>query len=271
MGMKQKVAWITLTLAAASLPLAAAEAEITRIEIQPSSLVLLSADQGRRVLVSGLTESGERIDLSNEAELTPAGGGVKVEKGRLYPVHQGETIVTASARGKSAEFTVKVGDLSNPHPLSFVRDVAPILNKSGCTAGACHGSAKGKNGFKLSLRGYDPDFDYKALLFDVSGRRFNRVNPAQSLMLAKPTQGVPHEGGLRIQPGSRYYKVIAHALRRSRKRPRREPGGAAGGDFHAAAREEAAGAGDSALRRRLGARCDAGSDRGEQRHEHRRG
>ena len=84
-----------------------------------------------------------------------------------------------------------------------------MLNKVGCTAGTCHGSAKGKNGFKLSLRGYDPEFDYKALLFDVSGRRFNRVNPAESLMLAKPTQEVPHEGGLRIEPGSRYYKIIS--------------------------------------------------------------
>ena len=37
--------------------------------------------------------------------------------------------------------------------VTFLRDVAPILNKVGCTAGACHGAAKGKNGFKLSLRG----------------------------------------------------------------------------------------------------------------------
>ena len=208
MGMKQRVVW-SLVVLGASLPLAAADAEITRIEVQPSSLVLLSADQGRHVLVSGLTAAGERIDLTAEARLEPAGNIVKVDEGLLYAVQQGETKVTASARGQSAEFSVKVGDLSSPHPRSFVRDVAPILNKSGCTAGACHGSAKGKNGFKLSLRGYDPDYDYKALLFDISGRRFNRVNPDESLLLAKPTQGVPHEGGLRIEPGSRYYKVIS--------------------------------------------------------------
>ena len=86
--------------------------------------------------------------------------------------------------------------------------MAPILNKSGCTSGPCHGAAKGKNGFKLSLRGYDPQFDYEALLYDLSGRRFNRADPASSLMLAKPTQQVPHGGGMRFDIGSAYYKTI---------------------------------------------------------------
>src|SRR5271154_2612919 len=94
--------------------------------------------------------------------------------------------------------------------VNFVRDVAPVLNKAGCMSGTCHGAAKGKNGFKLSLRGYDPEFDYEALLYDLSGRRFNRANPARSLMLAKPTQEVAHGGGLRIEPGSHYYNMILH-------------------------------------------------------------
>lgn len=93
-------------------------------------------------------------------------------------------------------------------PVTFLRDVEPILNKVGCTSGTCHGAAKGKNGFKLSLRGYDPEFDYQALLYDLSGRRFNRSDPGRSLLLAKPTQEVAHGGGLRIEPGSKYYQTI---------------------------------------------------------------
>jgi hypothetical protein len=92
--------------------------------------------------------------------------------------------------------------------VTFLRDVAPILNKVGCTSGTCHGAAKGKNGFKLSLRGYDPQFDYEALLYDLEGRRFNRAEPGRSLMLAKPTQQVPHGGGLRFEINSDYYKTI---------------------------------------------------------------
>jgi hypothetical protein len=92
--------------------------------------------------------------------------------------------------------------------VTFLRDVAPILNKTGCTSGPCHGAAKGKNGFKLSLRGYDPQFDYEALLYDLSGRRFNRADPASSLMLSKPTQQVAHGGGVRFEIASAYYKTI---------------------------------------------------------------
>jgi hypothetical protein len=98
--------------------------------------------------------------------------------------------------------------LAAEQPVTFLRDVAPILNKTGCTAGPCHGAAKGKNGFKLSLRGYDPQFDYEALLYDLSGRRFNRADPGRSLMLAKPAQEIAHGGGLRFEKDSEYYKII---------------------------------------------------------------
>src|SRR5258706_2112966 len=104
--------------------------------------------------------------------------------------------------------SVAAGMLGAQERVTFLRDVAPIINKAGCTAGACHGAAKGKNGFKLSLRGYDPQFDYEALLYDLAGRRFNRADPGRSLMLTKPTQEVAHGGGLRFELGSDYYKVI---------------------------------------------------------------
>src|SRR5262249_27074444 len=92
--------------------------------------------------------------------------------------------------------------------VTFLRDVAPILSKVGCPAGACNGAAKGKTGFKLSLRGYDPRFDYEALLYDLSGRRFNRADPGRSLMLAKPSQEMAHGGGRRFAKDSDYYKTI---------------------------------------------------------------
>ena len=95
-----------------------------------------------------------------------------------------------------------------PAKLTFLRDVQPILNKAGCTSGPCHGAAKGKNGFKLSLRGYDPDFDYHALVTELAGRRVNRVDPARSLMLLKPTQQIAHGGGLRFEAGTPYYNTV---------------------------------------------------------------
>src|SRR5437763_4525459 len=103
---------------------------------------------------------------------------------------------------------VSAGALYAAEPVTFLRDVAPILNKVGCTAGTCHGAAKGKNGFKLSLRAYDPEFDYDRLLHAVSGRRFNRADPARSLILLKPPAQVPHGGGMRFDTDSQYYRTM---------------------------------------------------------------
>ena len=86
---------------------------------------------------------------------------------------------------------VSLGSLHAETPVSFVRDVMPILNKAGCTQGTCHGAAKGKNGFKLSLRGYDPEFDYRMLIHDLSGRRFNRADPGRSLNVITRKVQVP--------------------------------------------------------------------------------
>ena len=92
--------------------------------------------------------------------------------------------------------------------VSYVKDVQPIFNKVGCTSGPCHGGAKGKSGFKMSLRGYDPEFDFRAVMTDLSGRRINRTEPAESLILLKPAMGIPHGGGVRLEQDSPYYKTV---------------------------------------------------------------
>src|SRR5262249_29893317 len=103
---------------------------------------------------------------------------------------------------------VKVTGQKEPYKVSFVRDVMPTMSRMGCNAGTCHGSAEGKNGFKLSLRGYDPLADYRALTDDLEGRRFNRVAPGHSLMLLKLGGVIPHVGGVLSQPGEPYYDLL---------------------------------------------------------------
>ncbi|MEY2408968.1 MAG: hypothetical protein QOF48_1638 [Verrucomicrobiota bacterium] len=92
--------------------------------------------------------------------------------------------------------------------VSFRNDVMAVLSKAGCNAGACHGNRSGKGGFKLSLRGEDPDADYAVLVQGLAGRRINFNDPDDSLLLLKPTTAVPHEGQLRLQPGSLEYKLL---------------------------------------------------------------
>ena len=82
--------------------------------------------------------------------------------------------------------------------VDFRTDVMAVLSKAGCNAGACHGNAIGKGGFKLSLRGQDPDLDWKAIAREQGGRRVNLIEPAQSLVLMKSLGAIAHEGGQRF-------------------------------------------------------------------------
>src|SRR5437763_2562815 len=81
---------------------------------------------------------------------------------------------------------------------TFERDVEPILARAGCNAGACHGKARGQNGFQLSILGFDRDFDYHAITRDALGRRVDPASPAASLLLQKATAEIPHGGGPRL-------------------------------------------------------------------------
>ncbi len=92
--------------------------------------------------------------------------------------------------------------------ISFANDIVPILTKSGCANSNCHGSIRGQAGFKLSLFGYEPELDYEAIVKDAEGRRIDRSQPRLSLILRKPTFGLPHGGGERFKAGSLEYNAI---------------------------------------------------------------
>jgi hypothetical protein len=97
---------------------------------------------------------------------------------------------------------------SAAEPVSFAREVVPVLTRAGCNAGACHGTPSGKNGFRLSLRGYDPALDIHSLTKEMAGRRIDRIDPGRSLALQKGTGAIPHEGGRRLDPDSVQYRLI---------------------------------------------------------------
>jgi len=181
---------------------------IVSLELEPSSLTLADPSDGRQVLVWGVTQDGRKFDLGYEAVFQADSSLLRIDPGNfLAGLQTGESTVTVTAEGREASLPVKV--LASQRPaVRFTRDVMPVLAGVGCNAGTCHGAAKGKNGFKLSLRGYDPEYDYNALVNELQGRRVNRVDPANSLMLLKPAAQVPHEGGLVLRPGSRQYETV---------------------------------------------------------------
>jgi hypothetical protein len=101
-----------------------------------------------------------------------------------------------------------VGFAGELRPVDFRTDVIAALSRAGCNQGACHGSPMGKNGFRLSLRGFDPDVDFAMLTRGDLGRRVNRQSPANSLFLLKGTGALPHQGGVRFKADAPAYQVL---------------------------------------------------------------
>jgi Protein of unknown function (DUF1553)/Protein of unknown function (DUF1549)/Bacterial Ig-like domain (group 2) len=181
---------------------------IVQLRVEPAVLNLDGPRDSRRFVVRGQTEAGVWIDLTHRCTSTIAGDAVRLENDYLYPVKNGTAEVLIAIDGREARLPVTVTHQASAQPVSFVNDVMPILGKSGCNAGTCHGAAKGRNGFKLSLRGYDPGFDHEQIVEDLAGRRIDRKESANSLVLLKPTQAAPHEGKLVFDENSRYYKIL---------------------------------------------------------------
>lgn len=145
---------------------------------------------------------------------------VRIRDGLAVPVANGQATITAKAGDRTATATVAVRDMDKPFIWSFRNHVESVLAKTGCSSGACHGAQAGKNGFKLSLRGYDPESDFRTITRQARGRRVVPSDPGRSLLLTKPSGGVPHRGGLRFRPNSREYRAIADWIAAGTPAPR---------------------------------------------------
>src|SRR5207302_11492057 len=111
------------------------------------------------------------------------------------PVADGATELADSFSGRTVKGPVKVKDAKVDRPISFKLDVMPIFMASGCNQGSCHGAARGKDGFRLSLFGFDPDGDHYRLTHEMNGRRINLALPNESLLIEKAQGKVAHTGG----------------------------------------------------------------------------
>ncbi len=200
-------------------------AELVGLDVQPREIRLSNRFAYAQLLVTGKLASGETIDVTRMVEPRfSADIATCSRSGLVRPTADGKATLALSLAGKSVDVAVVVLGLATPVRVDFVHDVAPVLSRLGCNAGTCHGSAQGKNGFKLSLRGYDPLFDVRALVDDNASRHVNLSAPETSMMLAKPTGALPHVGGALMQPGEPYFEIlrswIADGARLDRTTPR---------------------------------------------------
>ncbi|MDW8367182.1 MAG: DUF1553 domain-containing protein, partial [Abditibacteriales bacterium] len=182
--------------------------KVAALDVHPQAIHLTNKFDYAQLVVTAKLTSGETVDATRLVKVTPAKVVAVSPSGFVRPIADGSAKVHLSLDGKTVALPVSVKGMKAEFKADFIRDVAPVLSRLGCNAGTCHGAAKGKNGFKLSLRGYDPIEDVRALTDDLWQRRVNVASPDDSLILLKATGAVPHVGGQLTRKGEPYYEIL---------------------------------------------------------------
>lgn len=196
---------LLVTLLAAIAP-----AKVVRLSVYPAEAHLTGDHARQSLVVMALEDNGVERDVTSQATFTSSPANVVRMDSRLgvEAIAEGRAILTAAFGGQSSQARLTVSGLATRRPVSFLGDIAPILTERGCTGSNCHGSVRGKAGFKLSLFGGKPSQDYEAIVKANDGRRLNLAKPAESLLLTKPTMRVPHGGGPRFKSDSQQFELI---------------------------------------------------------------
>jgi hypothetical protein len=186
------------------------EATLARVELEPSNPIIFGANLTQTLIVTGKYSDGSLRDLTRQATFTSSDPAVATvdSKGTVKAIKNGQVWITAKVGRLSAREAIRVQLADQKRAISFVNDIAPIFARLGCSNSNCHGALNGQNGFKLSLFGYEPESDFKAVVEASEGKRINHAEPAKSLILLKPTQSVRHGGGKRFEVGSLEYQAI---------------------------------------------------------------
>ena len=180
----------------------AARAEISTLA---KSLAFHDAFAGSQILV----DDGGRDVTRDVAYSSSAPNIVTVDaKGYANPTGEGTARIRVVLGAQSLEIPVTVDGYGSGRAVDFRTEVQPLLSKLGCNAGGCHGKASGQNGFKLSLFGFDSDFDYNAITKEARGRRIFPASPDDSIFLAKASGKLPHGGGRKLSPTSHDYRTL---------------------------------------------------------------
>jgi len=200
----------------AANPLTAAETDSlpspARLAIEPAAIHILGRHNVQRLLVVGSAadDQATTIDYSRAAAYSSSHPQVATvsSDGVITPHGNGVAQVRAEFAGKSTQVDVIVEGVGAEPPISFRSQIVPLFSKLACNSGGCHGKASGQNGFRLSLLGFDADFDYIAVVKAGRGRRVFPAAPDSSLLLQKAAGVLPHGGGQRCSVDSIEYQLL---------------------------------------------------------------
>jgi hypothetical protein len=199
----------TLGLLGLAGPVLAQQPGLTKVEVFPADINLTTAPDRQSVVVQATYADGITRDVTQEATMTVANPALVKRDGATFtPVADGATTLAIAFGGQTVTLPVKVAQATVQPPLSFRLDVMPVFMKAGCNTGSCHGAARGKDGFRISLFGFDPAGDHHRLTREMVGRRVNLAVPKDSTLLEKSIGAVQHTGGKRFEAGSEMYLTL---------------------------------------------------------------
>ena len=179
------------------------------IAVFPPDVNMQSARGKQRIIVQAIYADGITRDVTAQAKVTISDPKIaKIVNLEVLPVGDGKCSIAVEFEGKTTQVPVDVKDAIKDRPISFKLDVMPIFLRNGCNQGGCHGAARGKDGFRLSLFGFDPDGDHYRLTRELNGRRINLAIPEESLLVEKSIGKVPHTGGQKFAVGEQYYNDL---------------------------------------------------------------
>ncbi|HYF01239.1 MAG TPA: DUF1549 domain-containing protein, partial [Planctomycetota bacterium] len=183
------------------------------LRVYPAEIELSTSRDRQSFVVQRVRPDGVTLDVTAEAKVELADPAVARREGNvLYPAKDGRTEMTVAYDGRSVKVPVAVKGAAEERPIRFTLDVMPIFMRAGCNSGACHGAARGKDGFMLSLFGYDPDGDHFRLTRQQPGRRVSVALADECLLVEKSVGAVQHTGGERFKRGSELHATIVRWL-----------------------------------------------------------
>lgn len=184
------------------------------LHVHPAEIKLDGPRSQQRLVILADYADGRSWDLSRDATFRTSSAKVAAvdADGVVRPIGDGKAEITVQAGGQTVRVPVTVRGATADTPVSFSREVVPLLTRAGCNQGACHGAALGRGGFRLSLRGFDPAFDYAEIVQSAKGRRVVVSDPERSILLMKPALLMEHAGGERFRARSRDYELLRQWL-----------------------------------------------------------
>ncbi|MFO0974962.1 MAG: DUF1549 domain-containing protein [Planctomycetaceae bacterium] len=183
------------------------------ISVAPADIHLSAARDRQQIIVQAVMPNGLTADVTDQVTWSLENEGlVRRDGSTFYPVADGSTKLKVAFGAHTVEVPVTVQNCQVDPPISFRQDVMPVFMKTSCNNGSCHGAARGKDGFRISLFGFDPEGDHYRLTREIPGRRINLALPKESLLMEKGAGQVPHTGGKRFEPGSEHYNTVLRWL-----------------------------------------------------------